>query len=78
MKKLISFLLSCSLLVMAASTSIFAKEKTIPEEIILYETEMKSEQELIKDALTGKKDSGLKVHIKSEVINDNGKRQYKS
>lgn len=52
-----------------------AQASTPPKEEILFQAVMKSEKELLEDALAGKRDPGLEnLEIEVQALDDNGKK----
>jgi hypothetical protein len=52
-----------------------AQASTSPEEEVLFQAKIKSEKELLEDALAGKRDPGLEnLKIEVQALDDNGKK----
>jgi hypothetical protein len=52
-----------------------AQAATAPKEKVLFQAKMKSEKELLADALAGKRDPGLEnLRIEGQVLDENGKK----
>lgn len=52
-----------------------AQASTSPKEVVLFQAKMKSEKELMVDALAGKRDPGLEnIKIEAQALDENGKK----
>lgn len=52
-----------------------AQASTSPKEVVLFQAKMKSEKELMEDALAGKRDPGLEnIKIEAQALDENGKK----